>query len=79
MEMRSFRILLWALTALALIGGAFVYYVNLKSTDKQLAGTFDIGGPFSMTTQNGQAVSIYFSAPRIRAEPKQIHLTASSR
>ena len=77
--MRPLRIFLWALAALALIGGTFIYYVNLKSADKQLAGIFDIGGPFSMTNQNGQAVSIYFSAPRIRAEPRQSQLKSASR
>lgn len=57
MEMRSLRIFLWALAALALVAGTYIYYVNLKSADKQLAGIVDIGGPFSMTNQNGQAVS----------------------
>ncbi len=77
--MKPLRIFLWALAALALIGGTFIYYVHLKSADRQLAGIFDIGGPFSMTNQNGQAVSIYFSAPRIRAEPRQSQLKSASR
>lgn len=57
MKLGRLRIFLWALAALALVAGTNIYYVNLKSADKQLAGIFDIGGPFSMTNQNGQAVS----------------------
>jgi cytochrome oxidase Cu insertion factor (SCO1/SenC/PrrC family) len=58
MEMRTLRIFLWALAALALVAGTYIYYGNLNSADKQRAGIVDIGGPFSMTNQNGQAVSI---------------------
>lgn len=57
MKLAPLRIFLWALVALALVGGAYIYYGNLNSADKQRAGIVDIGGPFSMTNQNGEAVS----------------------
>lgn len=55
--MNQLRIILWALVALALIGGGLTYYVNSKSDDEQLAASFKIGGPFAMSDQNGRAVS----------------------
>jgi drug/metabolite transporter superfamily protein YnfA len=44
MKMTPLRIFLWALAALALIGGTFIYYVNLKSAISSLRESSILAG-----------------------------------
>lgn len=55
--MRMLRYVLWALVAVALAGVAAFYIVQTPMEDGNAVSAVKIGGPFSMTDQNGEAVT----------------------
>lgn len=63
--MRRFRILLWALVGLALVGGAALLLWPREATPPQAIGKVDFGGPFTLVGADGRP----FASSRLAGKP----------
>jgi protein SCO1 len=56
-SVKKLRIVLWTFAIMAILVAGVGIYLDSKPKDDQLVAAFKIGGPFSMTDHNGQAVT----------------------